>query len=101
MEKSSRSVGRQTVCVRPRRKRMPVRMIDLGWCMGRLFYGDPRISSSLTIMSPVDGEDGSFIPATSIQIYGNDCLLELKKALDEMFKEKEEEDGSNSIDGKN
>jgi len=70
-----------------------MKLIDLGWCMGRL---NPRKKSSgeesLIIASPSCSlNERLYQPAESVTIYGREAMLSLRDALNEEYPAQEEE----------
>lgn len=58
------------------------KMIDLGWCMGRLEIGRSG-EPSLRIVSPCDLDENSTCPAQSVLIFGGVNVIALRDALNE------------------
>ena len=62
-----------------------MKLIDLGWCMGRLKERDARSGETLIIISPSSAEESTFQPAESVTIWGLAALLNLRDALNEAY----------------
>jgi len=60
--------------------RMTIELIDLGWCIGKLDVEN----SKLTLVSPSDEDNGFYVPAESIAIFGRKELIRLREVLQKM-----------------
>jgi hypothetical protein len=69
---------------------MPIKVIDLGWCIARLEQRTSSQSPKLTIMSPSSAEERVYSPAESVVIWGDVSLLALRDALNEAYPAEEE-----------
>ena len=57
------------------------KVIDLNWCMARF----EELPASLFIISPSGSDEGLYIPAQSVRIYGKNGIIALRDALNEIY----------------
>lgn len=58
-----------------------IKLIDLGWCIGRLDTDGHK----LVIVSPSEELDDRYTPSESVIVYGPTPLLALRDALNEAY----------------
>jgi len=69
-----------------------MKLIDLGWCMGRLKIRDKTSGDSLIISSASNTDANVYQPAESVTIYGLAGLLALRDALNEAYPAEEKKE---------
>jgi hypothetical protein len=64
---------------------MEPKLIDLGWCMGKLIFDSRGVPAHLFIVSPSDRGDNTYTPAESVMVYGDSNIRKLFNALTEIY----------------